>query len=81
MVGVERGGWSKAPGCYKGFHLRLKTGAIYDKLNTLSGSDFDKEYMEAMTTDRQKALDAFTEEVNTTTTPVSKPPLAAESQL
>jgi putative membrane protein len=41
--------------------------AIYDKLNSLSGSDFDKEYMEAMTTDHHKALDAFTKEVDTTT--------------
>jgi putative membrane protein len=41
--------------------------AIYDKLNSLSGSDFDEEYMEAMTTDHHKALDAFTKEVDTTT--------------
>ena len=41
--------------------------AEYDKLNGLSGSDFDKEYMNAMVTDHHKALDAFTNEVNTTT--------------
>jgi putative membrane protein len=43
--------------------------AIYDKLDTLSGSDFDKEYMQAMVTDHHKALDAFTKEVDTTTDP------------
>lgn len=41
--------------------------AIYDKLNTLSGADFDKEYMDAMVTDHHKALDAFTQEADTTT--------------
>jgi putative membrane protein len=41
--------------------------AEYDKLNGLSGSDFDKEYMDAMVTDHHKALDAFTSEANTTT--------------
>lgn len=39
---------------------------IYDKLNTLSGADFDKQYMDAMVTDHHKALDAFTQEADTT---------------
>jgi putative membrane protein len=34
----------------------------YDKLNGLSGSDFDKEYIDQMVTDHSKALDAFTTE-------------------
>ena len=41
--------------------------AIYDKLNSLSGADFDKEYMSAMVADHHKALDAFTKESDTTT--------------
>jgi putative membrane protein len=41
--------------------------AVYDKLNGLSGADFDKEYMNAMDEDHHKALDAFTNEANTTT--------------
>jgi putative membrane protein len=41
--------------------------AEYDKLKGLSGSDFDKEYMNAMATDHHKALDAFTSEGDTTT--------------
>lgn len=41
--------------------------AIYDKLNSLSGADFDKEYMSAMAADHHKALDTFTEEGDTTT--------------
>jgi len=41
--------------------------AIYDKLNSLSGADFDKEYMNAMAADHHKALDAFTKEADTTT--------------
>jgi putative membrane protein len=40
--------------------------AIYDKLNGLSGPDFDKEYMKAMDDDHHKALDAFNDEVGST---------------
>jgi putative membrane protein len=40
--------------------------AIYDKLNGLSGADFDKAYMDAMAEDHHKALDAFTKEGDTT---------------
>ena len=38
----------------------------YDKLNGLSGNDFDKEYMDDMVSDHTKVLDAFTKEVNDT---------------
>jgi len=41
--------------------------AELDKLNGLSGSDFDKEYMSAMDKDHHKAMDAFTSEAQTTT--------------
>ena len=41
--------------------------AIYDKLNGLSGADFDKAYMDAMDKDHHEALDLFTKEVDTTT--------------
>jgi putative membrane protein len=37
-----------------------------DKLNGLSGKDFDKEYIDQMVTDHAKALDAFTEEAKDT---------------
>jgi putative membrane protein len=40
--------------------------AIYDKLNGLTGADFDKQYMAAMAEDHHKALDAFTKEADTT---------------
>lgn len=40
--------------------------AELDKLNGLSGMDFDKEYMTMMDTDHHKALDAFTSEESTT---------------
>jgi putative membrane protein len=40
--------------------------AIYEKLNGLSGADFDKAYMDAMAEDHHKALDAFTKEGDTT---------------
>ena len=46
--------------------------AIYDKLNGLSGADFDKQYMAAMAEDHHKALDAFTQEASTTTDPKFK---------
>lgn len=38
----------------------------YDKLNGLSGADFDKEYMDQMVTDHAHALDAFTSEAKDT---------------
>jgi putative membrane protein len=38
----------------------------YDKLNGLSGGDFDKEYIDAMVSDHAKALDAFTSEAKDT---------------
>jgi putative membrane protein len=37
-----------------------------DKLNGLSGNDFDKEYMDQMVTDHAKALRAFTSEAKDT---------------
>jgi putative membrane protein len=37
-----------------------------DKLNGLSGHDFDKEYMDQMVSDHSKALDAFTKEAKDT---------------
>jgi putative membrane protein len=37
-----------------------------DKLNGLSGHDFDKEYIDQMVTDHAKALDAFTKEAKDT---------------
>jgi putative membrane protein len=37
-----------------------------DKLNGLSGNDFDKEYMDQMVTDHAKALSAFTTEAKDT---------------
>jgi putative membrane protein len=46
--------------------------AIYDKLNGLSGADFDKQYMTAMAEDHHKALDAFTKEADTTSNPKFK---------
>jgi putative membrane protein len=44
----------------------------YAKLNGLSGSDFDKEYMRAMAEDHSKALDAFSKEADTTDNPKFK---------
>jgi putative membrane protein len=38
----------------------------WDKLNGLSGADFDKEYMSQMVSDHAKALDAFTTEAKDT---------------
>ncbi|HSY36034.1 MAG TPA: DUF4142 domain-containing protein [Acidobacteriaceae bacterium] len=41
--------------------------AEYDKLNSLSGMDFDKEYMNIMEKDHHDALNLFNEEAKTTT--------------
>lgn len=51
--------------------------AEYDKLNGLSGADFDKEYMSAMDMDHGKALDMFKMEVSTTTEPKFKKTVAS----
>jgi putative membrane protein len=40
--------------------------AEYDKLNGLSGADFDKEYISALDKDHHETLDAFTEEAQST---------------
>ena len=39
---------------------------VYDKLQGMSGPDFDKEYMSDMVSDHTKDLDAFTKEVKDT---------------
>jgi putative membrane protein len=39
---------------------------IFDKLQGMSGNDFDKDYMSQMVTDHAKALDAFTTEAKDT---------------
>ena len=44
----------------------------YAKLNGLTGSDFDKEYMNAMAEDHSKALDAFSKEADATDNPKFK---------
>ncbi len=41
--------------------------AEYDKINGLSGAEFDKEYMNVMEKDHHEALDLFNEEAKTTT--------------
>jgi putative membrane protein len=41
--------------------------ALYDKLNGLSGADFDKAYMTPMSEDHHKALDAFTQQADAST--------------
>ena len=46
--------------------------AEYDKLNGLSGPDFDKEYINAMEKDHHGALDLFNQEAQSTTDPKFK---------
>jgi putative membrane protein len=48
--------------------------AIYDRLNGLSGADFNKAYISAMVEDHHKALDAFTTEANRPRTRSLRPP-------
>ncbi len=50
--------------------------AELDKLNGLSGADFDKEYISQMDTDHHKALDAFKQEESTTTVAAFKSTVA-----
>ena len=44
----------------------------YDQLSSMSGADFDKQYMSDMTTDHQTTLDAFKSEESSTTLPKFK---------
>ena len=46
---------------------------LYDKMNGLSGADFDKQYMSAMATDHHKALDLFKSEETSTQDKQLKP--------
>ncbi|MGA7155327.1 MAG: DUF4142 domain-containing protein [Acidobacteriaceae bacterium] len=41
--------------------------SLYDKLQGLSGAQFDKQYMDAMLKDHQEAVHLFTQEAQTTT--------------
>jgi putative membrane protein len=52
--------------------LNKKDQAEYDKLNGLSGNDFDTEYLTAMVKDHHKDLREFHEEVSSTTDPTLK---------
>lgn len=45
---------------------------LYNKLNGLSGADFDKEYVKAMDEDHHEDLKDFRDEVNSTTVPQIK---------
>lgn len=46
---------------------------LYDQLNQLSGADFDKQYMTAMSQDHHKSLDAFKMEESSTQNKQMKP--------
>lgn len=46
---------------------------LYDQMNQLSGTDFDKQYMTAMSTDHHKSLDAFKSEESSTQDAQLKP--------
>lgn len=48
----------------------------FDQLSSMSGADFDKQYMSDMTTDHQTALDAFKSEESSTTLPKFKATVA-----
>ena len=52
--------------------LKPEDQAEYDKLNGLSGADFDKEYVAFMMKDHMKDLQDFRQEVATTTSPQLK---------
>lgn len=39
--------------------VNAKQKAVYDKLNALSGDDFDKEYVKTMVKDHEKAVNVF----------------------
>jgi putative membrane protein len=53
-------------------HLNKKNQAEYDKLNGLSGADFDKEYISDMVADHRKDLREFRQEAATAADPQLK---------
>jgi putative membrane protein len=53
-------------------HLNKEDQAEYNKLNSLSGDDFDKEYIAAMVKDHHTDLREFRQEATSTTDPTLK---------
>ena len=53
-------------------HLNKEDQAEYNKLNSLSGDDFDKEYIAAMVKDHHADLREFRQEANSTADPTLK---------
>ena len=56
--------------------LNSEHQAVYDKLNGLSGTDFDKSYVEAMDKDHHEDLTKFKSELGTTKDPEFKKTVA-----
>ncbi len=67
MLSAKMKPYAMAWGLTPASSLDAEHQAEYDKLNGLSGADFDKEYMMAMDMDHGKALDMFKMEVSSTT--------------
>jgi putative membrane protein len=66
MLEMKMKPWATSWGLTPPSGLDSEHQTIYDNLNSLSGSDFDKQYMSAMAADHHKALDAFSKEADTT---------------
>lgn len=62
-------------------HLNKEDQAEYDKLNSLSGDDFDKEYIAAMVKDHHADLREFRIEANSTTDPTLKQAVTEGAQV
>jgi len=66
-LGMRMQPFAQAWGLSAPMSLDADHQAEYDKLNGLSGPDFDKEYMNAMEKDHHDALDLFNQEAQSTT--------------
>ena len=66
-LGMRMKPFADAWGIAQPTNLDADHQAEYDKLNGLSGGDFDKEYMAAMDKDHHLALDLFVAEASSTT--------------
>lgn len=66
MLGEKMAPYMAQAGVKPSISLNTVHQHLYNKLNGLSGADFDKQYMEAMDKDHHTDLNEFRKEINST---------------
>ncbi len=81
MMGKQMAPFIAKAGLKSSVSLNTEHQHLYNKLNEASGTDFDKQYVEAMVKDHQEDLKDFHEEGNSTTDPKLKVAVAKGEQV